>query len=506
MQTSRKVRNKVFSIHTWLGLHLSIFFAFMFLTGALLTIGIELESIARPAIWTTIAAEDRTASFGDIYEGIKDARPDAILWSISKGTVPWLAGRTFATTAWGKSVSFWTNPVTGELVEETRALGFRGILRDLHDSFLTTKRPIFILITASSIILLAQLISGLITYRRFWKGFFRWPSRTGGHRTWIGGLHRLTALWALPLTLLIALSSFYFLLDKLGFEGTTPDPAPVSARETALPADFGPSVIDRAEEHARAALPGFDPVGLALPGRKSEGLSFIGYQTTIFWLWGPSTVTIDPVTLEVLGAFTPNDDGGLKRLQHLMHVLHYGTWGGVWSLGLWVLLGFAATAVALTGALIFATRIASASADPLPVSAPRRIWRGLGLTRWVYVLILLAIIATAYLRYGPDSYSKVAVHPVNHSGRVARLILTRPLRHDTPLDIELKIIEPGVDAALVQINGADFLPVGLEHNGENAQAYFTLQPDDTMNEISARLQNSDGSEKTVTFRLGKPIW
>ncbi|MGJ5620578.1 PepSY-associated TM helix domain-containing protein [Sulfitobacter sp. MF3-043] len=506
MQTPRKFRNRVFTIHTWLGLHLSVFFTFMFLTGALLVVGIELESIAQPNVWTTIDSEDRTASFGDIYKGIKDARPGATIWFVSKESAPWFVDRAFATTAWGESVSFWTNPVTGDLVEETRVVGFRNILRDLHDTFLTTKQPIFILISASSVILLTQIISGLITYRRFWKGFFRWPSRTGGHRNWIGGLHRLTALWALPLILLIAMTSFYFLLGALGFEGTTPHPAPASARETALPAGFGRDVIDKAEEHARAALPGFEPIGLGLPGRKSEGLSFIGHQPIFSWLRGPSTVTIDPVTFDVLGAFTPNDDGGLKRLKSLMHMLHFGTWGGALSLGLWVLFGFVATGVSLTGALIFATRIASASTDTNPVSAPRRIWRGLGLTRWVYVLILLTIIATAYQRYGPESYGKVAVHPVNQSGRVARLILTRPLRRDTPLDIELKIIEPGVAAALVQINGADFQPLDLELNGEKARARFTIQPSNTMNEISARLHNADGGEKTVTFRLGKPIW
>ena len=72
---SRKLRNCLFTLHTWLGLHFSIFFFFLFLTGSLLVVGVELESIGRPAVWTTVAKEDRTASFGTIYNGIKKHLP-----------------------------------------------------------------------------------------------------------------------------------------------------------------------------------------------------------------------------------------------------------------------------------------------------------------------------------------------------------------------------------------------------------------------------------------------
>ena len=500
---NRKTRNSFFKIHTWLGLHLSLFFTFMFLTGTLLTVGIELESITRPNIWTTVPSEDRTAGFGDIYAGIKEARPDAKIGLISIDTKPWFVNRSFGSTAWGESVSFWTDPVTSALVEETRAVGFRNILRDLHDSFLTTNRLVFVVVSAMSLVLLLQIISGLITYRRFWKGFFRWPTRSNGQRSWIGGLHRLSALWALPLSLLIAVTGVYFMLGGLGLKGSSPSPQPPAVRETALPAGFDRSVIDTAEEHARNALPGFDPTVMSLPGRKNKGINFIGHQTGFSEFSGLSTVTIDPVTFEVLGAFSPADDRGLKRVKVLMNKLHFGTWGGAFSLGLWVVLGLVATGVALTGALIFAARIAPDSASG---GAFRRIWRGLGLARWAYLILLLLIGASAYLHYGPGSHGRVAVHPVDQQGNVARLVLTRPLRRDTPLEIELDIRAPEIATAELQINQGDFAPLALNRNGDKSRAMFTLNPDDAGNKILARLYSADGAEQIVTFRLGQPIW
>ncbi len=500
---NRKIRNTLFKFHTWLGLHLSIFFAFMFLTGSLLVVGFELESIARPAIWTTTAQEERTASFGMIYDGVKEAHPESNVVTVIKHQAPWFVHRAFGRTGWGEHVSFWTDPVTGTVVDESRALGFRGILRDLHDTFLTQQKIVFMLVCATSVLLLYQIVSGLITYRRFWKGFFRWPSSAGGARSWAGGAHRLTALWSAPVLILIAVTSFYFLLGSLGFEGSAPKPQPPTPRDTALPANFNSALIDQAEERARAALPGFEPINMFLPGKKTDGLVFAGYVDGSSKLFGTTSVSIDPVTLDVLSTSAPGEAGVFAYWRPLMNMLHFGTWGGAFSMALWVILGLIATGLAYTGALIFAARLVPEAAHHGPF---RRIWRGLGWTRWGYLLLLAGILFTAFYRYGPDTYDKTRAYPVDAPGSVARLIMRAPLRRDTPLDIELLISEPNVEAASIAINGDAAQPFDLEPVGDTFRAYFQIDPSDTENNIVAHLQKPDGKEKTVTFRLGPPLW
>ncbi|TMV07038.1 PepSY domain-containing protein [Ruegeria sediminis] len=500
---NRKFRNWVFKLHTWLGLHLSIFFAFLFLTGTLLVVGLELESIARPAIWTTVNKEDRTASFSTIYQGIKKAHPESDVFNITKRPTPWFADRSTGHTGWGEIVNFWTDPVTGEVVAESRTVGFSSILRNLHDSLLTTKQTVVLVISASSILLFLQMTSGLVTYRRFWKGLFRWPNSSNGPRSWAGGAHRLTAVWAVPLVLLIAVTSFCFFLGELGYADKVPQPKPTAERETALPSDFGPAAIDRAEALARNALPGFEPVEMLIPGRKTESIKFIGHQDGYSELSGSSSVSIDPLTFEILGAFAPDDSRGLARWYTLVEMLHFGTWGGAFSRGLWVLLGFASTAVALTGALVFAARLAPNAAQYGPL---RRIWRGLGWSRWIYLLILLGILVAAYLRFGPDSVRKSWIHPVDTPGSVARLILNEPLRRDRPLDVALRLGEPDVEEASVVVNNGDAQQLELTQVREKPQAQFRILPSDTSMEITVRLKKTDNSEQIVNFRLGRPIW
>ncbi|NOC47474.1 PepSY domain-containing protein [Ruegeria sp. HKCCD7559] len=500
---NRKIRNSLFKLHTWLGLHLSLFFAFMFLTGTLLVAGLELESIGRPDIWNTIDKEKRTASFGMIYDGIKETHPESGVFLMIKRPTPWFADRTFGRTGWGENVSFWTDPVTGTIVGETRPNGFREILRDLHDTFLTEKRAVFMLVSATSVILLFQIISGFITYRRFWKGFFRWPSHASGLRAWAGSTHRLTALWSAPLLILTAVTSFYFLLGSLGYEGTQPQPKPPVPRETVLPANFGSDLIDQAEAHARQALPGFEPFIMFLPDKPTGSFGFTGHVAGHSVFFGPSNVSIDPVTLEVLGAYTPSEVSGLAYWKPLMNMLHFGTWGEAYSMALWIVLGLITTCLAVTGALIFAGRLAPEAAHLGPI---RRIWRGMGWTRWAYLLLMMGIIAVAVLRFGPGSHSKTSAFAVDAPPSVVWMLMHAPLRRDTPLDIELRISEPNVETVSIEFNGNEVQSREVMQTGETAIASFQLLPSDMENTIVAHLQKPDTDTRTATFRLGRPLW
>ncbi|WP_171236731.1 PepSY domain-containing protein [Ruegeria sp. HKCCA6837] len=500
---NRKIRNTLFKFHTWLGLHLSLFFTFMFLTGTLLVAGFELESVGRSGIWTTMAKEERTASFGMTYDGIKEAHPESGIFLIIKRPTPWFVDRAFGRAGWGERMSFWTDPVTGTVVEATRPLGFRDILRALHDTLLTEQRVVFMLICATSAVLLFQIISGLITYRRFWRGFFRWPSGSGGLRSWSGGAHRLTAVWTAPLLILIAVTSLYFLLGSLGIESAQPQPEPPTPRDSALPANFNSALIDQAEARARAALPGFEPSIMFLPGKKTDSLRFSGPVDGYSGFFGSGSVSIDPVTLEVLGAFTPDDIHGYASWKPLMSMLHFGTWGGGFSMALWIVLGLLATGLAFTGALIFAARQAPDRAHRGPL---RKIWRGMGWTRWGYLLLLAGILVTAFYRFGPNSHDKTRAFPINEAPLVARLVMEAPLRRGVPLDIEMLIGEPDVQTAAIEINGDMAELLDFTKNGDTAKAYFQLTPSDTENNITARLRKPDDQEKVVKFRLGAPLW
>jgi len=392
----RQFRNLTFTVHKWLGLHLSLFMAFLFLTGSVLVIASELELIFRPNVWTTVQEQDRTASFGTIYDTVKSSETVRAINVIEKHPGAWMADKVYVGTSQGPKV-IWTDPTNGAVVDTTSVFGFRSVLRDLHDNLLLDHRIGYLLVSGISILMLGLIMSGLLSYRRFWKGFFRRPSDRSGKRGYLGGLHRLLAVWSGILMLVIAISSFVFFLGGLGIDGRTAAPGPAQERAAVLPAGFGAARIDQAEAVARSAMPGFDPSVMVPPRKPRDGIVFSGPWDGGSALMGVARVVIDPVTLEVIAALTPSDNTGIARFKPLIDKLHFGTWGGLFSKLLWVVFGMAGFGVAVSGMLTFAARQAGPASGE--TGAIRLVWSGLGLFRWAYVLLVLGILAAAFYHY-----------------------------------------------------------------------------------------------------------
>lgn len=396
---SRTLRTNLFRIHKWLGLNLAIFFGVMFLSGAILVVSDEINALMHPKTWAGPVPAGQEASFGTIYDSVMDAYPGGTIFVQRKKPQTWLADRTFLTTAQGEKIAVWSDPRTAQVVDETSAVNFRTIIRGLHDSLLVPGRLPFIMVSATSLILLSSVVSGLITYRRFWKGLLRLPSRQSGERGFQGGLHRLIAVWVSLFLLLISLTGAFFLTTGLGMNGFTPKPQAAIERLSMRPDGFDGSVIDAAEKIARTTLKGFVPATLVAPRSKNDGIIFSGFTDKHGTLNGPSTVAIDPTTMEVLGIIRPTDARGNARLKPLMDAIHFGHWGGDASRVLWVVLGIASFYLMLSGVKVMLSR--TAIVDTASNTGWRRFLSALGLFRWLYMLVILGVVAIGLLRYGP---------------------------------------------------------------------------------------------------------
>ncbi|WP_424831789.1 PepSY-associated TM helix domain-containing protein [Ruegeria sp.] len=392
----RHFRNITFKVHTWLGLHLSLFLAFMFLTGSILAVSRDLEVAFNPKIWTSLSDTERTASFGSIYETVSSSEGVRAVSIIEKQPGTRLADLAYVYSTRGAE-TVWIDPASSAVVDVERGPGFAGILSVLHETLMTDHLLGYLLVSGTSFLLLALIVSGLVSYKRFWKGFLRRPTDRLGRRGWFGGLHRLLALWSGALMLVIALTTVIFFLAGLGINGQTPSPPPAQERADILPEGFGEVTIDQAEAVARTALPGFAPNVMFLPRNKREGITFVGNWDGGAQLIGPAQVFIDPVTMDLLATFTPADNKGIARLGDLVDHLHYGTWGGLPSRLLWFGLGLVGFGVAVSGILTFSARQDGIHHDQ--VSAIRRVWTALGIFRWAYALLVLGMIASTIYHY-----------------------------------------------------------------------------------------------------------
>lgn len=398
----RRFRQIVFRIHTWLGLHICIVLGAVFLSGTLIMLSPELTVLGRGHLYIKPPAADAPrASLGTVYDNAVAAFPGGVVGLIEPAPRPWIGIPVYASDADNRRMAAWMHPVDGSLVgmKPVNRLDIRNIVRTMHDSLLVSVRPAEIAVNSLSLVLLTMVVTGLITYRRFWKGLFRRPAPGTDARTWNGVWHRTVAVWLVPFLLIMVVTSLVFLAEGLGVKPRNPEPAPMAERDWRLPEGFDGAALDEIVAIARDAVPGLEPEAAGLPFTRRNPFSVRGYVDGSPKLLGPVNVIIDPATKEVLGINGQTDGNTMSILMILASALHFGKFGGLWTVALWFVFGLASTFLLFTGARIYALRtIRERGADTVPRGTFRILWQGLGIFRWAYLLTVLVMIASVTYR------------------------------------------------------------------------------------------------------------
>ncbi|MEQ9039512.1 MAG: PepSY-associated TM helix domain-containing protein [Silicimonas sp.] len=388
----------MFRLHAWFGIHVFGILALLSITGTLLVYADQIEAIfVSSERLSTPVSKDERPSFGTLYDQARAYNPEAVVTQINRSHSDWIADRGIVWLPGGQKRFVWFGGENFAVSRETGPTDFYTVLRELHDSFLTRTHIGGIFVTAFSILLTGFLITGIVTYRRFWRGFFRWPSRTMGPRAYWGGVHRLTAVWSLPFLVLISITGLYYLLDRvvampyqdLAFER-------LAERDTPLPAGFDGDALDRAIAAAQAALPGVEIAYVHIPGQAHEGIWLLGGTDQLLTNYESNRILIDPTTLEVIDMLPASEVNAAHRLATIADELHFGTFGGPITEVLWAAFGLISGLLFVAGAMVYANRVAEPGASE---TATRRIWSATFLTKVGYPLFICAIIAVAVLRY-----------------------------------------------------------------------------------------------------------
>lgn len=396
--SSRRFRNVVFKVHTWLGIHLFLILALLSITGTLLIYSHQIDAllVGGKRIDPASAGEARP-TYGQLYDQARLYAPDAVITKIVDAPSDWIAG---SGTMWapGKGQrKIWFGGENGAVTHESGPYDFYTVVRELHDSFLTRQHIGGIIVCTASLFILIFLITGAITYRRFWRGFFRWPSRKRGRRMFWSDVHRLTAVWSLPFLLIIALTGVYYLLDRLvAFQYQNIEFELLSEREESIPNAFDGSALDKAIAIAEKANPGLEVKEARIPGQPQEGLLLFGESDVLLTSAESNRVLIDPATLEIVDQIPAQDLNAAHRVASIADHLHFGTFGGAITKLVWAAFGIVSTILFFAGAMVYASRIATPETTG---SAASRVWSASILTKVGYSAFFLGIVAVALLRF-----------------------------------------------------------------------------------------------------------
>jgi uncharacterized iron-regulated membrane protein len=374
----RPGRPLAFLLHSLLGLKLSLFVFFVCATGTIAVVSHEIEWVFSPTVRASRPGE--AVSWGTQYAAAKATYPTHAISGIEAGEESYLATTVHATNSAGERRVIYVDPATGRVTGESGWVTFSAFMRGLHYYLFIPDDWGFYAVTALGFVLMGSAVTGLIIYKKFWRGFFTLPRTDRSARVWWGGLHKLIGLWSVWFVFLIALTSMWYFVERLlyrvGVNFETPRAA-ISAESLAAlgPETPQPLPLDELVAIAHRKIPDLEVKQIWFPDHPEEPIFIRGQASA--WLVRDRTnsVELNPYTGEVLSVLRAEAMPLMERWVHTADPLHFGDFGGPWSKLVWVGFGLLMCLSAASGAVIYAKRTVKATAlfrqtpvNPAPAS------------------------------------------------------------------------------------------------------------------------------------------
>lgn len=365
-----------FLAHSWLALPIWAFLFFVCLTGSIATVSQEIVWLADPAVRANPPASDATMlTYDEIAAVIVREHPDAVIQRISrpvKSMFAWTVEASYPNTS---TVNHYVNPYTGRIQgSEPEGFSFRQFIRALHGWLLMPFNGGFnfgwYAVSALSLPLLGSLITGLVVYKRFWRGFLKPRLRVDrGSRVFWGDLHRLAGIWSIPFILIMAVTGLWFLVmavlndTHIELPSTVPDVPVLVAREDIPVTAVGQPVprigLDRAVQVMRTHFPDVDPSTLLLGEHAFSPITVIGRGAS--WPLLAEFARVNPYNGNVEQVRRIADRSGFELFTQSMRPLHTGDFVGLWLKLVYFVFGLLLTAMVGSGLLIWTKRTAKAT-------------------------------------------------------------------------------------------------------------------------------------------------
>ncbi|MCV2870697.1 PepSY domain-containing protein [Defluviimonas sp. WL0050] len=368
-------------IHSIFGLTASLFLAFMFLTGTLLVFSHEIDRVldSRSHIDPTPGGK---VSWGRVYDAIVADNPGRSVVRMVRSEDASISDLVVVLEPDSKGDrGLLVNPYNGQVLGYANRHKFHAIMLQLHERLFVEGRKGRLLVSVFALPLTVAIIAGIMTYRRFWTGFFRLPRRSGSSRAFFSGLHRLIAVWSLVFFVPMALTSLWYFAEAAGLGVQTEANFRTERRETLLPDAFDGARLDAAIQIAAEAMPSQVVSEVRLPRAKFESIVVLGQATAILVTERQNSIHIDPETLNIVGIQRAEDLSLHQRISAAADPIHFGLWGGLTTKILYTGFGIALTALAVFGIVINAKRLSAMEAKR-PTGPARsafgRTWRAMG--------------------------------------------------------------------------------------------------------------------------------
>ncbi|MBL4639823.1 MAG: PepSY domain-containing protein [Kordiimonadaceae bacterium] len=360
------------TIHGWLGYKLSILLFIICFTGSLATISYEMDWLINPAL--RVDAEDKPFAWQAMQDNYAGEYPDGYLLFLEAPLYSNFAAIGMAVEPEKGTRRILFNPYSGKIVANmAHYASAQRIIRDIHRQLLYPVGGTYI-VGLFAFVLLGILITSLLIYKKWWRGFFKLP-RKKNQRLFLGDIHRLAGVWSLWFVAVIAVTGIWYFAEEL-LAGTSAD---VQIKRPAIEgselSNYGaaPAIISLGEalQETKTLMPDLEVKSISFPFQAGRPYFITGYRDTFLARDRANHIFIDPFSGTVMKYQKAESQSAFERWVDMADPIHFGNFAGLVSKVIWFFFGLLLPTLALVGVWLWQKRVQKLIAKEIDLSAPK---------------------------------------------------------------------------------------------------------------------------------------
>lgn len=388
-------RRRWFELHSWIGIITGLMMFLICWSGTVAVLAHEIDWLLDARLRVEPATVPHDWSLW--AQSIRSAYPEASSITLHAPMFSGAAAQAVLDTPTQSMLRVYLDPATGSIVGESSYFNVQRFFRSLHMSLFdlgSDRTWGYWLVAALAPLLLLTSLAPLLFYRRWWRGFFTLKRHRGARVFW-SDFHKLSGVWALVFTWLMALTGIWYLAEWFGADFDYPEREPVQwvSGEASLP-------LDALMAQAGKAWPALDVTAVTLPEGSYWGpvLYVEGQADGVLVRPRANYMMLDPATGDTVRRQDIVELGWPARWVDTVDPLHFGNFAGLGVKLIWFALGLLLSGLCLTGAYLHAQRLHTQA------HASRHGWPGtLAAACLTFVVLAFAVWGGAkeILQFGP---------------------------------------------------------------------------------------------------------
>ena len=353
-------KKKLFKIHSWIGIKLSILFFIVTFSGTLATLSHEMDWLFISEI--RAKPQKNFASRNTILTNLQKQYPNGQVSYWMRTEEPYLCDIIYMKEN-GLQTYVFANPYTGK-IQGNANITFQRFFRDLHYFlFMPFYQFGYFIVLSFAFLLLISFLTALFFYKKWWKKLFVLEVNKGA-LVFFRSFHRLIGLWSIPFSILFSITGIWYFVERTNIANvrTTANPKLPKLENYSVKDSVNLTYevdYDKVIQVAQKEIPHFTVADMNIPNDYNTPVYLRGTSDVPLVRQRANRVYVNPYNYKVVGKQDAKDISTTVWLNDIIDPLHFGYWGGLLTKIIWFFMGLGISSLVLTGIWITLKRKAS---------------------------------------------------------------------------------------------------------------------------------------------------